>query len=229
MQWRTTEICRRRLNGGIAMKLRHVWSPCLGALILLFAVFPLFAQEEIMGEVQFSGATKVEKASGVWIDGQYVGFLKELKGKKKVVLLPGKHEIAVRQAGYSDFTRELIVEPGQKQVIHVEMRKAEGATWPTVTAVLKLDVDPDRAAVFVDDRFVGHAGEMGGAFHEMLISPGAHRIKIALPGYRTFQTEVSLLPNQKAEIKTDLVKGSIEQAGPLIFERPGENRESSEN
>ena len=182
-----------------------------------------------MGEIQFSGATRVDRASGVWVDGQYVGFLSELKGSKKVVLLPGKHQIAVRQGGYSDFVREVTVEPGQKQLIQVEMQKAEGATWPSVTAEVKLDIEPDRAAVFVDEAFVGHAGEMGGIFQKMLISPGVHRIKVALPGYQTFETEVNLLPNQKAEIKTNLVRGSIDQAGPLIFERHGEDRGASAN
>jgi PEGA domain len=211
------------------MKAKHVWSLLLCTLVLFCAVVPVLAQEEIMGEIQFSGATKVDRASGVWIDGQYVGFLNELKGKKKVVLLPGKHDVAVRKSGYSDITREVTVEPGQKQSIRIAMHKAEGATWPSITAELKLDVEPNRAAVFVDDSFVGHAGEMGGTFGKMLISPGVHRIKVALPGYRTFETEVSLLPDQKAEIKTELVKGSIEQAGPLIFERPGENLGASAN
>jgi PEGA domain len=211
------------------MKAKQVWSLGLGMLVLFCAMIPLMAQEEIMGEIQFSGATKVDRASGVWIDGQYVGFLNELKGKKKVVLLPGKHEVAVRQSGYSDFTREVTVEPGQKQSIRVEMQKAEGATWPSITAELKLDIEPDRAAVFVDDRFVGHAGEMGGTFGKMFIGPGVHRIKVALPGYQTFETEVRLLPDQKAEIKTKLVRGSIEQAGPLIFERSGENGGASAN
>ena len=53
----------------------------------------------------------------------------------------------------------------------------------------------------------------------MTLVPGKHRVKIDLPGYRTFETEVSVLPGQKAEIKTELVKGSIEQAGPLILQR----------
>jgi hypothetical protein len=57
----------------------------------------------------------------------------------------------------------------------------------------------------------------------MLISPGKHRIKIELPGYRTFETEVNLLAGQKSEIKTALVKGSIEQAGPLIKESEKES------
>jgi PEGA domain len=50
----------------------------------------------------------------------------------------------------------------------------------------------------------------------MLISPGKHHVKVELPGYRTFDTTVDLLPGQKSEVKTELVKGSIEQAGPEI-------------
>jgi PEGA domain len=50
----------------------------------------------------------------------------------------------------------------------------------------------------------------------MLVSPGKHQIKIALPGYQAFDTEVNLLARQKITIKTDLVPGSITQAGPSI-------------
>jgi PEGA domain-containing protein len=190
---------------------------------LLMAAFCLFltavgaaAQNQIMGEVQFLGATKVEKDSGVWVDGQYVGYLKELKGKKKILLLPGKHQIAVRQSGYDDFSQEIVVEPGQAQTVEVAMKLSPRASAPDITATLKLKVQPDRAAVFLDDKFVGHAGDFGGAFRSMLISPGKHRIKVELPGYRTFETEVNLLAGQKSEVKTELVKGSIEQAGNLI-------------
>jgi hypothetical protein len=169
-----------------------------------------------MGEVKFEGATKVEKDSGVWIDGQYVGFLKELHGDKKVTLLPGEHEISVRQSGYDDFVRKVVVEPAQAQTIQVTMKLAARATSPDITSTLKLNVEPGRAAVFLDGKFVGHASEFGGSFHSMLISPGKHQVKVELPGYRTFETEVNLLAGQKSEVKTELVKGSIEQAGTEI-------------
>ena len=96
------------------------------------------------------------------------------------------------------------------------MRKSTGWQTPSATAELKLTVQPNRAAVFLDDRYVGHVGEFGGKFHSMLIATGKHRIKIELPGYRTFETEVNLLAGQKSEVKTELVKGSIEQASPDI-------------
>jgi hypothetical protein len=152
----------------------------------------------------------------VWIDGGYVGYLKELKGKKKIMLLPGEHEVIVRESGYDDFTKKIVVEPGQEQTVSVTMFKSAGATAPEVTATLKLEVQPKRAAVFLDDKFVGHSGEFGGKFRSMLVSPGKHRIKIELPGYQTFETEINLIAGQKSEVKTKLVPGSIEQADPLI-------------
>jgi hypothetical protein len=198
------------------MKGKRPWIPIVALLVLSCNASHVFAQNQVLGRIDFSGATKVEKTSGVWIDGQYVGYLKELKGAKKIVLLPGSHEVSVRQAGYTDFTQNITLEPGQTQLVHVTMQKAQGAVWGTATVAMKLDVQPERAAVFVDDAFVGHAGEFGGAFHSMLISPGKHRIKVELPGYQTFETEVNLRLGQKTEVKTELLPGSIEQAGPLI-------------
>jgi hypothetical protein len=190
--------------------------PVVAALLLLLSPVRSYADNQVMGEVQFEGATKVEQDSGVWIDGQYVGYLKELKGSKKVMLLPGEHEIIVRQGGLDDFVRKIVVEPGQKQTVLVAMRKSAGWDAPATTATLKLNVHPSRAAVFLDDRYVGHAGDFGGKFHSMLIATGKHRIKIELPGYRTFETEVNLLEGQKSEVKTDLVPGSIEQNDAMI-------------
>ena len=195
--------------------------------LALFSIPGLVSgQNQVMVEVDFDGATKVEKSSGVWIDGQYVGYLKELKGSKKILLLPGEHQLAVKQSGYNDFSQKLVLEPGQTQHIRVTMQKASGATAPKVSATLKVDIQPSRAAVFIDDAFLGHAGELGGTFHSMAISPGKHRIKVELPGYRTFETEVNLLAGQKSEIKTELVKGSIEQAGPLIKEPQNASEEA---
>ena len=193
----------------------------LGLAFLLCA--PGFSQAQqnlVMGELKFSGATKGANDSGVWIDGQYVGYLKELKGDKKIMLLPGQHEISVRQAGYNSFTQTVVVEPGRVHMLSLQMTPdARALHVGPDAAELKLTVNPNRAAVFLDDYYVGHAAEFGGAFHSMLLSPGKHRIKVELPGYRTFETEVNLLPRQKSKVETDLVVGSILQAGSLIKEQ----------
>jgi len=173
---------------------------------------------DVLGEVQFEGKTNVEKTSGVWVDGQYVGYLNELKLSKKVLLLPGDHTISVRQNGYQDFTQTIVVQPGKTQLIHVAMSKAATGPMPpdAQLATIKINVNPSRAAVFVDNRFVGHVGEFGGLGHSMQVIPGAHHIRIALPGYATFQTDINPLPGQKVEVKTDLVKSETPLSEPLL-------------
>ncbi|MGB9071918.1 MAG: PEGA domain-containing protein [Terriglobales bacterium] len=173
---------------------------------------------DVLGEVQFEGMTNVEKTSGVWVDGQYVGYLNELKASKKVLLLPGEHTISVRQNGYQDFTQRVVLQPGQTQLVRVTMDKAATGPMPPDAdlATIKINVNPSRAAVFVDGRFVGHVGEFGGLGRAMQVVPGSHHIRIALPGYATFQTDINPLPRQKVEVKTDLVKSEVPLAEPLL-------------
>jgi len=179
----------------------------------------LAADNQILAEVRFSGATSVERNAGVWVDGQYVGYLDELKGDKQILLLPGKHEFAVRQAGYKDFTQDSVLEPGQVVMMKIRLMKDTTLAMPTQTAELKISVKPGRAAVFIDDRFIGHADEFSGLGHGLLVTPDKHRVRIALPGYQTFETEITVRPNQKLKIETELVKGSITQAGPMISQK----------
>src|SRR5271154_1474553 len=171
----------------------------LGSLLLVLVTILLppstvrAADNKVMGQVDFVPATKVEKSAGVWIDGQYVGHISELKGDKKILLLPGEHDINVRQTGYHDFTQKIVVEPTQAMDLTIKLEKDERVQMPEVTAEVKLKVTPDRAAVFLDGTFVGYVHEFGGVGRAMLVSPGKHQIKIALPGYRDFTTEVNLL------------------------------------
>jgi PEGA domain len=193
-----------------------------GMAVALLAAMPgevrLNAQEknQVMGELQFSGATKVERESGVWVDGQYVGFVKELKGNKKILLLPGEHQVSVRRAGYKNFEDKVVIQPGTLEPLTVRMEKDPNAQYPAKNAAnLKLTVVPDRAAVFVDNGYVGHASDFGGAFRSMTVAPGKHKIRVALPGYHDFETDITLAANQKSEIKAELVKSNVENTAPI--------------
>jgi hypothetical protein len=166
-------------------------------------------QSPTMGEVGFSADNQAERDSGVWIDGKYAGYVKELKGDRKVMLPPGEHEISVRQAGYKDFTKKIVVEPGQIQIVDVVMDEDTKAIYPGADAVeLRLDIRPKRAAVFVDGGYLGHGSDFGGRFHSMLVSPGKHQLKVTLDGYRTYQSEINVLANQKSQMKIVLEKSS---------------------
>src|SRR4029077_17822382 len=111
---------------------------------------------EVLGEIRFQADNGPAKSAGVWVDGRYVGYLKELKGSKKLLLLPGEHEISVRQAGYRSVDEKITVEPNEVHILRVILAKDPRAQMPTVSGEVRLSIEPDRAAVFVDDQFAGH-------------------------------------------------------------------------
>jgi hypothetical protein len=136
---------------GIMKKALRSMDSLLWALLLVSAFLPalMHAANDVTGEIQFEGKSHVEKTSGVWVDGAYVGYLKELKGSKKVLLLPGEHVIAVRQDGYQDFTQKILVQPGQKEVVRVAMEKAPTGPLPRVSATVKIAKRRKKAQHFV--------------------------------------------------------------------------------
>ncbi|HEX8814644.1 MAG TPA: PEGA domain-containing protein [Terriglobales bacterium] len=186
-------------------------------LALLLSTLALANDNKVMAEIQFQAKTDIEKDSGVWVDGEYVGYVKELHGSKKIMLLPGDHMIVVRQDGYEDYVQHVMLQPKEVRQVFVVMAKA-AATPPLsdVTATVKVAINPSRAAVFLDGEFVGHAGEFEGAGRGLLVSPGKHRIKVALPGFQTFETDINPTANQKIEVKTDLAKAANAPSGPLV-------------
>jgi hypothetical protein len=185
-------------------------------VLVMLLIGVVCAEDRVQSELRFAARGKDEKTAGVWVDGQYVGFVKELGGDKKLKLLPGKHEIVIRQAWYNEFVREIVLEPGQTTEVNVELVKSARLPTKDATAELKIAATPSRAAVFVDGQYAGHVDEFDGVGKAMLITPGQHRLRIALPGYLPFDTMVDLRPQQKLKIQTDLVKGSITEAGSQV-------------
>jgi hypothetical protein len=140
----------------------------------------------------------------------------ELRDDKKVLLLPGEHEISVRQTGYFELTQKIVTEPGKKTILTIRLEKNPQAQFSAVNGEIKLEVTPERAAVFVDGHFAGTVNQFRGAGRAMLVAPGSHHIKIDLVGYQPFETDVTLLAKQKITVKTDLVAGTVQQADPAV-------------
>src|SRR5581483_9293102 len=201
--------------GTMSIKLRKFVSIMLAVLCLGLASVSA-SDGPILAEIRFHPDGGAEKNAGVWVDGQYVGFVKELKGAKKLMLLPGKHEIVARQAWYKDYVEQAVLEPGEVHEIRLVLMRDSRTPSPDATGELKISATPTRAAVFIDDQFAGHVDEFDGVGKALLLTTGKHRVRIALPGYLPFETVADLRPHQKLKIQTDLVKGSITEAGSLV-------------
>ena len=60
------------------------------------------------------------------------------------MLLPGKHEIVIRQAWYDEFVKQVILEPGQIQEISVTLVKSARLPTKDATGELKIAATPSR-------------------------------------------------------------------------------------
>jgi hypothetical protein len=183
---------------------------------LAFLTAPALAQQQSdLGEVRLTTFNDSDKESGVWVDGEYVGYLKDFWGNRKLMLPAGEHEISVRKGGYKIFTTKVRVAAGQPVVVPVLLELDVTTQYPVgATATLKVFVNPGRAAVSIDGVFVGYASDIGGRFKSLILTPGKRHVRIELQGYRTFETDLDLAPGQTAEVRTALVKGGPELDGP---------------
>ena len=185
-----------------------------------------FAANPLQGEVELKAAGKIERNAGLWLDGQYVGFVKDLEGNGKLVLVPGEHKLLFKLIGYEDVTSTIVVEPGSRKQYRVAMLPNPDATYPdeSNTAQLRISVKPEEAAIFVNDSYVGHIDRFDGR-RGMRLSPGTYRLTIALPGYEAFNNEITVRAGQSYEIKAELPKGTLdEQAAELIARTPASER-----
>jgi hypothetical protein len=194
----------------------------IGLAIMLIAG-AVYAQNSLQGEVELKAATRTERDAGVWLDGQYVGFVREMRGNDRLVLVPGPHEFLFKLIGYQDLAKTIVVEPGRSADYRVSMVLKPDVTFPAKenTAQVRIDIEPEDAAIFVNDAFVGHVDRFNGR-RGMRMAPGTYRFTVALPGYESFQTELTVRANQTYELKTDLSRGRLsDQAAQLIATRPG--------
>src|SRR4029077_13736853 len=112
------------------------------ALLCAMALPVAARNNEILGEVRFLPENGAAKTAGVWGDGKDVGYLNEWKGSKKLLLLPGEHEISVREAGYESVEQTISVDPHVAQTLRISLAKDPRAQYPTVSAEVKLAIDP---------------------------------------------------------------------------------------
>lgn len=197
-----------------AILLTSIVSSCIAA--------STWAASPLQGEVELEAASRLERDAGVWLDGQYVGYVKDLGGKGRLALVPGSHDLLFKLIGYEDVAKTVVVEPGDRKRYRVTMTEGANVSYPEKenTAQLRLSVKPEDAAIFVNDAYVGHVDKFGGRAG-MRLSAGTYRFTIALPGYQPFTTELTLRTGQTYEIKTELPKGQIGDQADELTARAG--------
>lgn len=71
------------------------------------------------------------------------------------------------------------------------------------SAYLKTKVDPGRAGVFVDGKYIGPAANFG-VGRKYALPPGEHKVKLVEPRYEDVETTVTLTAGKTTELKQSM-------------------------
>jgi len=81
-----------------------------------------------------------------------------------------------------------------------------GDVAPAAQVRLRFEVEPDDAAVYVDDRYVGTAEELGDLSRGLRLKPGKHVVTVVRPGYGTKTVTVEAKPGASIDVVIELEK-----------------------
>ncbi len=81
-----------------------------------------------------------------------------------------------------------------------------GDVAPAAQGRLRFEIEPDDAAVYVDDRYVGTAEELGGLSRGIRVPPGSHTVTVVRPGYGTKTVEVTSKAGAAVDVVIELEK-----------------------
>jgi len=120
---------------------------------------------------------KVEPGrAGVFVDGKYVGPAANFGVGRKYALPPGEHKIKLAEPRYEDLSTTVTVQAGKTVELKQTMKALPPAKGPFGTMRTK---NPDKyAAVYINDHYMGHAGEFNNPAQVLKLPAGEYEVRI---------------------------------------------------
>jgi hypothetical protein len=150
----------------------------IGSLIHVAALLIAMAGIRAVAQ-QGTGYLKVKVdpgRAGVFIDGKYVGPAANFGMARKYAVGAGEHEIRLSEPRYADVVTKVTIQPSKTAEVAETMKALPIAKPPF--GRLRV-VAPDKfEAVYVNGKFVGHAGEFNNSLQGLLLSPGDYTVKV---------------------------------------------------
>jgi hypothetical protein len=178
--------------------------------------------------------------AAVRLDAQEVGQARDFNGTwDRLWVKPGDHVLEFSRPGYMTLRVSVAVPRGGYVRIDETLQKGEGldprsasgaepesdapaqlpAPVPSLSepegglrrALLRLDVEPLDAAVYLDGEFLARADEISRLHGALPVATGVHRIEIVRPGYRSRVVDVDVAGDEPVRLAVVLER---ESGGP---------------
>ena len=147
--------------------MKYAWA------LLLAAALPLVCQAQETGKLTVKANTG---RAGVFVDGKYLGPAANFRMARTYAVAAGEHEVKLVDPRYEEFTTKVTIAAGKKTTIAQTLKELPLAKPPF--GRLRTE-NPDKfAAVYVNDKYMGHVDEFSNFAQGLLLNPGDYAVKI---------------------------------------------------
>ncbi|HET7215908.1 MAG TPA: PEGA domain-containing protein [Terriglobia bacterium] len=177
---------------------RRVGILTLGACLVLLLSFLNAAAQEAN-----SGYLKVKSnpgRAGVFVDGNYLGPAKNFGETRKYAVSPGEHEVKLSDSLFKDYATTVTIQSGKTTTIAPKLEALPAPAPPFGT--LRIQGSDKFAAVYLNDKFMGHMDEFNNHWQGLRIKPGEYELKVVpAQGGQPFEQKVTITENTTARVK----------------------------
>lgn len=121
--------------------------------------------------------TKVDPGrAGVFIDGKYVGPAGNFAARRTYPVAAGDHEVRLSEPRYEDIVTKVTIQAGKTTTLAETMKALPLAKPPF--GRLRTVTSDKFSAVYVNGKFMGHAGEFNNSMQGLQLNPGEYTVKV---------------------------------------------------
>ena len=168
----------------------------LGSAFLFCCTFPVMAQQ---GNGYLKAKANTGRA-GVFIDGKYVGPAANFRIARKCAVPVGEHEVKLIEPRYEEFTTKVQIAEGKTTVISETLKALPLAQPPF--GRLRVEGGDKFTAVYVNGKFMGHAGEFNNPVQGILLNPGEYTVRVVPLSGADHEEKIKIEADKVTVVKT---------------------------
>jgi hypothetical protein len=143
------------------------------ALFLAIGCLLVLCQAQEMGSLSVKAHPG---RAGVFVDGKYLGPAANFRVARTYPVAAGAHEVMLVDPRYEELTTKVTVKAGKKTTISETLKALPPAKPPF--GRLRTENKDKFAAVYVNEKFMGHVDEFSNSSQGLLLNPGEYNVKI---------------------------------------------------
>ena len=144
----------------------------LGLVALLTAACTLMAQ----GDQTHLKTNVTPSRAGVFVDGKYLGPAGNFGMARKYALPAGQHQVKLVDPRYEEFSTTVELKAGQTTKLEQTLKPLPPPKGPF--GGLRTPGPDKYAAVYINDKYCGHAGEFNNPTQKLMLPVGEYTVRV---------------------------------------------------